>query len=65
MNIAIEPILAIVTGKLILLIPGLLNYFVAVYLIVMSILGLWTIAYHHLREGTKAQGHSVLEWFTV
>jgi len=40
MNIAIEPILAIVTGKLILLIPGLLNYFVAVYLIVMSILWL-------------------------
>jgi hypothetical protein len=40
MNIAIEPILAIVIGILILLVPRFLNYFVAVYLIVVGILGL-------------------------
>jgi hypothetical protein len=40
MNIAIEPILAIVIGILILLAPRFLNYFVAVYLIVVGILGL-------------------------
>jgi len=40
MNIAIEPILAIVVGVLILLVPRFLNYFVAVYLIVVGILGL-------------------------
>ena len=40
MNIAIEPILAIVIGILILLAPRFLNYFVAVYLIVVGVLGL-------------------------
>lgn len=40
MNIAIEPILAIVIGILILLVPRFLNYFVAVYLIVVGVLGL-------------------------
>ncbi len=40
MNVAIEPILAIVMGLLILLMPRFLNYFVAVYLIVVGILGL-------------------------
>lgn len=40
MNIAIEPILALVVGILILAAPRFLNYFVAVYLIVVGILGL-------------------------
>jgi hypothetical protein len=40
MNIAIEPLLALVIGILILLVPRFLNYFVAVYLIVVGILGL-------------------------
>jgi hypothetical protein len=33
-NVAIEPILALLIGILILLVPRFLNYFVAVYLIV-------------------------------
>lgn len=40
MNLSIEPILALVFGILILLVPRFLNYFVAVYLIVSGILGL-------------------------
>jgi len=40
MNIAIEPVLSLVIGILILLVPRFLNYFVAVYLIVSGILGL-------------------------
>ena len=40
MNIALEPMLALVIGILILLVPRFLNYFVAVYLIVVGILGL-------------------------
>ncbi|MGH8556429.1 MAG: DUF3096 domain-containing protein [Methylococcales bacterium] len=40
MNIAIQPILALVVGILILVKPAFLNYFVAVYLIVIGILGL-------------------------
>jgi Protein of unknown function (DUF3096) len=37
---SIEPILALVIGILILIVPGFLNYLVAVYLIVIGILGL-------------------------
>jgi hypothetical protein len=40
LNVPIEPVLALVIGILILLAPRLLNYFVAVYLIVVGILGL-------------------------
>jgi hypothetical protein len=40
MNIATEPLLALVIGILILVVPRFLNYFVAVYLIVIGVLGL-------------------------
>jgi len=36
----IEPILALIIGILILIVPRFLNYFVAVYLIVVGVLGL-------------------------
>lgn len=40
MYIAIQPVAALVAGILILIIPRLLNYIVAIYLILMGILGL-------------------------
>lgn len=40
MYIAIQPLAALVAGILILVMPRLLNYIVAVYLIVTGILGL-------------------------
>ena len=40
MYVAIQPLAALVAGILILLVPRLLNYIVAVYLIVIGILGL-------------------------
>ncbi|WP_082885683.1 MULTISPECIES: DUF3096 domain-containing protein [Methylomonas] len=40
MHPAIEPVLALVIGLLILIVPRFLNYFVAVYLIVAGVLGL-------------------------
>ena len=40
LSVAAEPLLALVVGILILLVPRFLNYFVAVYLIVVGILGL-------------------------
>ena len=40
LNVAAEPLLALVIGILILMVPRFLNYFVATYLIVMGILGL-------------------------
>jgi hypothetical protein len=40
MGIAIAPILALIAGILILFIPRLLNYIVALYLIIIGIVGL-------------------------
>ena len=40
LTIAPQPVVALVAGILILLVPRLLNYIVAIYLIVFGILGL-------------------------
>jgi hypothetical protein len=37
----LQPIVALVAGILILLVPRLLNFIVAIYLIVVGISGLW------------------------
>ena len=39
--IAFQPIVALIAGILILLIPRLLNFIVAIYLILIGISGLW------------------------
>lgn len=38
--VSLQPIIALIAGILILLVPRLLNYIVAVYLIVIGIMGL-------------------------
>lgn len=38
--VSLQPLIALIAGILILLIPRLLNYIVAIYLIVVGILGL-------------------------
>jgi hypothetical protein len=40
LNVTLQPILAIVAGILILVKPSLLNYIVAIFLILFGILGL-------------------------
>jgi hypothetical protein len=40
MQIPVEPVFTLIMGILILLVPRLLNYFVAVYLIIIGVLGL-------------------------
>ncbi|WP_268957654.1 DUF3096 domain-containing protein [Oceanidesulfovibrio indonesiensis] len=40
MNIALQPLLALIAGILILIMPRLLNYVVAIYLIVVGVMGL-------------------------
>jgi hypothetical protein len=40
LNISIGPLVALIAGILILLMPRLLNYIVALYLIVIGVLGL-------------------------
>jgi Protein of unknown function (DUF3096) len=39
--VAIQPLIALVAGFLILLAPRILNYVVAIYLIVIGVIGLW------------------------
>jgi hypothetical protein len=41
MNIALSPILSLIAGVLILLVPRLLNYIVAIYLIAIGLVGLF------------------------
>ena len=40
MYVAVQPIVALIAGVLILAVPRLLNYIVALYLILIGILGL-------------------------
>ncbi|HSC17906.1 MAG TPA: DUF3096 domain-containing protein [Rhizomicrobium sp.] len=39
--LVLTPLLALIFGILILLLPRLLNYLVAIYLIVIGLMGLW------------------------
>ena len=40
-SLALQPLVALIAGILILLIPPLLNFIVAIYLIFIGITGLW------------------------
>jgi len=39
--IMLQPIVALIAGVLILVMPRLLNYIVAIYLIIIGVTGLW------------------------
>ncbi len=39
--VALQPLVALLAGILILVMPRLLNYIVAIYLIIVGITGLW------------------------
>ena len=39
--VIIQPLIALIFGILILIVPRLLNYLVAIYLIVIGLIGLW------------------------
>ncbi len=39
-HVALQPIIALIAGILILIVPRLLNYVVAIYLIVVGLIGL-------------------------
>jgi hypothetical protein len=41
MNLSLAPVVALIAGILILVMPRLLNYIVAIYLIVIGLLGLF------------------------
>jgi hypothetical protein len=39
--ITLQPLIALIAGILILIVPRILNYIVAIYLIIIGITGLW------------------------
>jgi hypothetical protein len=41
MNMSIGPLVALIAGVLILIVPRLLNYIVAIYLIIIGLLGVF------------------------
>jgi len=43
LHIALQPLLALIAGILVLLVPRLLNYVVAVYLIAIGLIGLFRL----------------------
>ncbi len=48
-NLGIGPLVSLLAGILILVMPKMLNYIVAIYLIVMGLLGLFGAGGLHLR----------------
>ena len=49
LNLTIGPIVSLVAGILILVMPRLLNYIVAIYLSVFGLIGLFGVGSMHLR----------------
>ncbi len=39
--VVLQPLIALIAGILILIVPRLLNYIVAIYLIIVGLAGLW------------------------
>jgi len=49
LNLSLTPIASLIAGALILIVPRLLNYIVAIYLIVIGLVGLFGTGTLHLR----------------
>ena len=49
MTLSIGPLVSLIAGILILIVPRLLNYIVAIYLIIIGLLGLFGTGNFHLR----------------
>jgi hypothetical protein len=49
MNLSITPLVSLIAGIMILVAPRLLNYIVAIYLIVIGLLGLFGAGALHLK----------------
>ncbi len=49
MTLSIGPVVSLIAGILILVVPRLLNYIVAIYLILIGLIGLFGTGSHYLR----------------
>jgi hypothetical protein len=48
MTLSIGPVVSLIAGILILIVPRLLNYIVAIYLILIGLIGLFAVGNIHL-----------------
>lgn len=48
-NLALTPLVSLLAGILILIVPRMLNYIVAIYLIVIGLIGIFGVGSLHLR----------------
>jgi hypothetical protein len=51
--LTVQPLIALIFGILILILPRILNYLVAVYLILIGLMGLWPHLFAHLAHATR------------
>ena len=67
MYLGIGPIIALIAGVLILIVPRLLNYIVAIYLIVIGIIGLFGLPGLHYRatSATRVHHHAAVQQIAV
>jgi Protein of unknown function (DUF3096) len=49
MTLSIGPLVSLIAGILILVVPRLLNYIVAIYLIIIGLIGLFGVGSFHLK----------------
>lgn len=49
LSISLAPLIALIAGILILIVPRLLNYIVALYLIAIGVMGIFGIGSMHIR----------------
>ena len=61
LTVAIGPLIALIAGILILIVPRLLNYIVAIYLIIIGLLGLFggRLLSYGRRRARRARPRSV------
>ena len=55
-NLAIGPVVSLIAGVLILIVPRLLNYIVAVYLILIGLIGVFGWTGTHIRSAGLENG---------
>jgi hypothetical protein len=55
-NLALGPVVSLFAGILILIVPRLLNYIVAIYLILIGLIGIFGWGTMHTRSASAAMG---------
>jgi hypothetical protein len=49
-NLAVGPVVSLIAGVLILIVPRLLNYIVAIYLIIIGLIGVFGLSNTHIHS---------------